>query len=854
LQGNLWTLDLDNLEVEDQEGWVRDKPYLVQIGYRVTVGKECSVQTEIINGPFYGASKQSQDVDYSLPNGVGMMQYPGIVVPPNNLAAIVNHINNNGVTVYGSIIVAMRDGLALTSDQQRQFFESARVDVHNLLEETLAQEGIFTGNVNLTNFQLRIKQTIQTFFNTVGKITGSVVNVIFGVKENIVGVHLIALVDIPSSTVNPILDLLKAPINQYVNNLFDDDYIYRLNLGNDDLFISPSITINLSPIANIGNFNNFKIGQIDIDGTIITPGALADGKFSVSATIGGSGNYSFYQNSLGPLEFRLEKEWNTNTKAIYKAKGNFNKNTHYTIDGNHVNPTKCIIPESCQPNKILSNFGIDQGWANDGLNPRVFGDVNGDGFLDIIGFGNNSVSVALNQFGYQFNPNLIVASNYYCIANGFENNDKHPRIVKDINNDGRVDILGFGPYGLYKSLGKTDGTFDTPVFITTDFTAAQGVNSWQNNTIKPRYLEDMTGDGLPDIVGFNNNGVYVLKNTNGFSTLSNTILWVADFGTDQGWLTSNTNMRLIADMNNDGKKDIIGFKDAGAYIALTNSTGTLGLPKTLWTSNFANNTGWISNESYPRFISDLNNDGYNDIVGFGYNDVEVTINNKNNTFKPLEYWSTEFGNADGWGNYQSHTKLVGDINGDNFPDIMVIGADNSLIGLSNGNSFNFHQLINIENVNNYVHNTIPLSANPYSFPYLTPVSQNYAPKHFVNLSPYDSNVELIFFEKDGTYLLNCYDDGGFRMSENKNEQPKINYKTSIFPNPTNGKINIHTVNIENEVLTYNIFDLVGKKNNFIKTKETDFIMELSGSNGIYFLTIENETGILLQTQKIIKNN
>ncbi len=853
MQGNLWTLDLDNLEVEDQEGWVRDKPYLVHIGYRVTVGKDCSVQTEIINGPFYGASKYNQDVDYSLPNGVGMMQFPGIVVPPNNLAAIVNHINNNGVTVYGSIIVAMRDGLALTSDQQRQFFESARVDVHNLLEETLAQEGIFTGNVNLTNFQLRIKETISKFFNTAGKITGSVFKGIFGVKENIVGVHVIALVDIPSATVNPILDLVKAPINQYVNNLFDDDYIYTLNNFNVPV-INPSININFTPISNISNFNNFKIGQIDIDGTIVAPGALVDGKFSVSATIGGSGNYSFYQNSLGPLEFRLEKEWNTNTKAIYKAKGNFNKNTTYTIDANHVNPTKCIIPESCQPNKILSNFGIDQGWANDGVNPRVFGDVNGDGLLDIIGFGNSNVYVSLNEFGYQFNPNLIVASNYYCISNGFENNDKHPRIVKDINNDGRVDIIGFGPNGLYKSFGLTNGTFATPVYLTNDFTVAQGATSWQNNSVKPRYLEDMTGDGLPDIVGFNNNGVYVLKNNNGFSTISNTILWVADFGTDQGWLTSNTNMRLIADMNNDEKKDIVGFKDAGVYISLSNSTGTLGLTKTLWTSNFANNTGWISNESYPRFIADLNNDNYNDIVGFGYNDVEVTINNKNNTFKPLEYWSTEFGKADGWGDYQSHTKLVGNINGDNFPDIMAIGADNSLIAIGNGVSFNYHKYIEIENIKNYVDYTIPISHPPYTHTFYAPISQSLAPKHLVNISPYDSNVELICFGKDGTYLLNCFDDGAFRMSENKNEKSKTTNKISIFPNPTNGLINVQTVNLEDEEYLYKIYNLVGQKLSFVKTKETDFNIELNGDNGIYFLTIENETGTILQTQKIIKNN
>jgi FG-GAP-like repeat len=36
----------------------------------------------------------------------------------------------------------------------------------------------------------------------------------------------------------------------------------------------------------------------------------------------------------------------------------------------------------------------------------------------------------------------------------------------------------------------------------------------------------------------------------------------------------NTNPRLLADLTGDGYADIIGFGDAGVYIALSNGDGT----------------------------------------------------------------------------------------------------------------------------------------------------------------------------------------------------------------------------------------------------------------------------------------
>ena len=42
--------------------------------------------------------------------------------------------------------------------------------------------------------------------------------------------------------------------------------------------------------------------------------------------------------------------------------------------------------------------------------------------------------------------------------------DRHPRLLGDVNGDGRVDIVGFGNAGAFVSLGLTNGLFSNPVF------------------------------------------------------------------------------------------------------------------------------------------------------------------------------------------------------------------------------------------------------------------------------------------------------------------------------------------------------------------------------------------------------
>src|SRR5437764_428346 len=239
--------------------------------------------------------------------------------------------------------------------------------------------------------------------------------------------------------------------------------------------------------------------------------------------------------------------------------------------------------------------------------PRLMADINNDGKADIVGFGDAGVWTAQANENGTFIPANFVLANF-----GFNqgwNPSKHVRLMADINHDGKADIVGFGDAGVWTALAKGDGGFLPEKFVLANF----GVDEGWHPSKHVRLLADINHDGMADIVAFGDAGVWTAL-AKGAGRLLPEKFVLANFGVDQGWLPSK-HVRLMADINYDNSADIVAFGDAGVWSALAKGDGSF-LPEKFVLANFGLDQGWKPSK-HERLMADISNDGRSDIIGFG---------------------------------------------------------------------------------------------------------------------------------------------------------------------------------------------------------------------------------------------
>jgi hypothetical protein len=328
---------------------------------------------------------------------------------------------------------------------------------------------------------------------------------------------------------------------------------------------------------------------------------------------------------------------------------------------------------------LISSFAIGAGgWSSQDLVPRHIADVNGDGFSDIVGFGQAGVVVALGSASGSFGaPGLVVAN--FGQASGWSSDNLYHRELADLNGDGRADIIGFGVAGAIVSFGKADGTFTDPVIATANFGTNQG---WTTQDSYARTTGDVNGDGKADLIGFGAAGTLVALG-NGDGTFGTAALTVANFGAQQGWTSDNAFHREVADVNGDGLDDLLGFGVAGTWVALATGGGAFGAPQ-LALGNFGRDQGWSSQNSFARDVADVNGDSYADIVGFGVAGSYVAYGKANGGFGAPSLDVLNFGANQGWTSDNAFHRELADINNDGTIDVVGFGQAGVLAGLNQG--------------------------------------------------------------------------------------------------------------------------------------------------------------------------
>lgn len=380
-----------------------------------------------------------------------------------------------------------------------------------------------------------------------------------------------------------------------------------------------------------------------------------------------------------------------------------------------------------EPNLRVSGMTIDDGWGPQ--HPRMLANVNDEPTKEVIAFGQHGVWLATLK-PVDFSPNFVLADFGY--ESGWRV-EKHVRTMGDINNDQKDDIVGFGEAGVYRALSTGTG-FGPVTFVVADFGYEQG---WRVDK-HVRLLADVNGDQKKDIVGFGEFATMVSWATSD-GNFTEPQFVINDFGFQQGWTPQN-HIRTTGDVNGDTRQDIIGFGDHGVWVALSIGNG-FAAPQ-LVLSDFALFAGGWQVSKHPRMIVDIDKDGYDDIVGFGNLGVWVARSNTVNGFNPPQLVVGDFGYGSGW-RVGRHPRFVADLNNDGYLDIVGYGQDSIFRALGGPNGFQGAR---------GVLRTLVASDDPFSLSN----SEVVAPRFVADVHT-DGMADLIAFRRDGIWVADSSD-------------------------------------------------------------------------------------------------
>jgi hypothetical protein len=333
-----------------------------------------------------------------------------------------------------------------------------------------------------------------------------------------------------------------------------------------------------------------------------------------------------------------------------------------------------------------NHYGVysDGGWPTS-LYPKFIEDVNGDGMADAVAFGKPGTFVSLSN-GQSF-VGITEAIDNFGTDDAWQVS-QDPRFVVDINGDGKKDLAGFGLQGVWAAVYT--GTATTPAFgsfqLWSSQFGSQANNGFYLNAAFIRTMRDMNKDGKTDLVVFSDTGVQVaLSNGNGFNASTQ---WINNLGTNDSW--NNTDfVREIADVNGDGFLDILGYGMYGVYVAVNNG-GSGFNPLTTWTSQFSTTAqnGFYKNPNFIRTSGDINGDGKTDLIVFADDGVYTALST-GSAFAASVKWTGEYGSSSasgGWNN-TDFVRQIADVNGDSMADIVGFAAAGTNFSMSTGQSF-----------------------------------------------------------------------------------------------------------------------------------------------------------------------
>lgn len=390
---------------------------------------------------------------------------------------------------------------------------------------------------------------------------------------------------------------------------------------------------------------------------------------------------------------------------------------------------------------IDTNYPIPNRWVSGGFNMPRLHDIDNDGKKDLF-IGVLSGSSSTNNFIYYKNTGTVNAPSFTKITENFINaidagSFSYPCFA-DIDNDGDPDLF-IGSDRPKISFYRNTGTPTSPQFNL----EIDSLNIPYPSIIFSPAVADLNNDGKKDLLcGAFDGKLRYYQNT---GTVQNPVFTFTPSGLD-AIDVGQSSTPVLADLDNDGDKDLlVGNSDGKIYLYINN--GTPGAFNFQFVTNNYQSI-FVGNDSAPS-LGDLDNDGDLDMLVGNRNGVIYYYKNNGSISNPVFNLVTS--NYAGINVSYTSTPAIVDINTDSDKDLFVGNSKGGIYYFENWDVFGIKQ------ISSEVPSGFKLEQNyPNPFNPKTVISFQLAASSMVKLEVYDvigRNIRAIVNQRlnAGTY-------------------------------------------------------------------------------------------------------